>query len=225
MDTIDITFGNVFCHRRLKIILFNNCMLSNLNYSKSPIKKKIKLITESYKVYLIKQYSSNFSPLIMDIILSYYTSIYHIIDMGRKIEMGCYNKAKSQAIENNINISWHNPMFISIYHMICYEISINLDKTSVINSNILHNKLINNEVDPYQLAFIIAKDNFSKNRVIEDKINKRLNINITLKYSELYKCRKCKKNQTTLERRYNRSLDEGVNLTVTCDFCGFQWNG
>ena len=59
---------------------------------------------------------------------------------------------------------------------------------------------------------------------IDEKINKRNNQESKIKYSELYRCRKCKRNQTTTERRYARSLDEGVDLTIICLFCGNRWN-
>ena len=39
-----------------------------------------------------------------------------------------------------------------------------------------------------------------------------------------HKCSKCKENKCTIVPRFNRSLDEGVNLTVTCMNCSFEWN-
>ena len=50
------------------------------------------------------------------------------------------------------------------------------------------------------------------------------NNEIKIKYSELYRCNKCKRNQTKTERRYARSLDEGIDLTIICLFCGKRWN-
>ncbi len=42
-------------------------------------------------------------------------------------------------------------------------------------------------------------------------------------YSSIYKCKRCKKYNCTITRRYNRSADEGVNLTVTCENCNNSW--
>ena len=47
--------------------------------------------------------------------------------------------------------------------------------------------------------------------------------NIKVKASKLRVCPKCKQKLSTTKNRYARSLDEGVDLTATCVFCGFSW--
>ena len=61
--------------------------------------------------------------------------------------------------------------------------------------------------------------------IIDKKIETRNNLKTTIKFSELYKCFKCKRNQCTTERVYNRSIDEGINLMINCTFCGNRWPG
>ena len=100
-----------------------------------------------------------------------------------------------------------------------------MDSQSCINSDYIKNKILNNDVDLQNVANMKSKELCPKKyEKIEKKINQRNNLERKIKYSELYKCRKCKRNQCTTERRYARSIDEGVDLTVTCVFCSHSWN-
>lgn len=147
----------------------------------------------------------------------------HII---KYLERGCLNRAIERAKIYNIRCIWSNDKFINLYHSICYKIAVNIDKNSCINSNYILNKILNNEVDPLQIANMSSKDLCPKKyEKIEEKMQKRNNLERKIKFSEMYTCRKCKRKQTTTERCYNRSLDEGVNLTIRCLFCGNSWGG
>jgi DNA-directed RNA polymerase subunit M/transcription elongation factor TFIIS len=142
------------------------------------------------------------------------------------LERGCLNRAIERAKIYNIRCIWSNDKFINLYHSICYKIAVNIDKNSCINSDYILNKILNNEVDPLKIANMSSKDLCPKKyEKIEEKMQKRINLERKFKFSEMYTCRKCKRKQTTTERCYNRSLDEGVNLTIRCLFCENSWGG
>jgi hypothetical protein len=142
-----------------------------------------------------------------------------------QIENSCYKKTIKLANKNNITVDWDCVLFINIYNSICYKIASNIDPNSIVKSNFILDKIINNNIDLDNIASMSSRTLCPERYVeIDEKINKRNNLEIKIKYSELYKCKRCKKNQTTTERRYARSLDEGVDLTIICHFCGNKWN-
>jgi DNA-directed RNA polymerase subunit M/transcription elongation factor TFIIS len=142
------------------------------------------------------------------------------------LERGCLNRAIESAKIYNIRCIWSNEKFVNLYHSICYKIAVNIDTNSCIKSDYILNKILNDDVDPLKIANMSSKDLCPKKyEKIEEKMQKRNNLERKIKFSEMYTCRKCKRKQTTTERCYNRSLDEGVNLTIRCLFCGNSWGG
>lgn len=136
-----------------------------------------------------------------------------------KIEISCEDEAIRKTREQNLRCEWSNPHFNHIYHTVGYNVmSLLSDDDSIIV------KLINKELDASIIARLTYKDlACSKVSAIMDKINKRANIEQTVKYTEMYFCTKCKRNKTTFERVQNRSGDEGSSFHITCLFCGTQW--
>jgi len=213
--------------RRSKVILFNNCLF-NIKDNNKNFDRKIKFARYDVIFKTIESLLMKFinNTNVVTYILQYYSNIYYMLGISKKIEISCLNTSIIKANENTIRPIWENEIFVLLYHSICYRVSINLDEHSIVNSGYLKNKIISNKLDIYNISTMTSLQLCPhKNQSIKKKIDKRSNIIINLKYSELYRCKKCKRNQTTTERRYNRSLDEGVNLTITCTFCGHQWNG
>jgi DNA-directed RNA polymerase subunit M/transcription elongation factor TFIIS len=144
----------------------------------------------------------------------------------KAIEQGCLNRAIKKAKTYNIRCIWKEEQFVNLYHSICYKVSINIDKNSSINSSFIIDKILNNSIDLKTIANMTSKELYPKKyEKLEEKMHKRHNLERKIKFSERYQCKKCKRNQTTTERCYNRSLDEGVNLTIRCLFCGNSWGG
>jgi DNA-directed RNA polymerase subunit M/transcription elongation factor TFIIS len=56
-------------------------------------------------------------------------------------------------------------------------------------------------------------------------INRSRNVVFSQKTSKMYKCAKCKQRKCKIENIYNRGLDEGVNLKITCMECSHHWFG
>lgn len=65
--------------------------------------------------------------------------------------------------------------------------------------------------------------NPKKYEELTTKIEKRINTEQAVKYTEMFYCRKCKHNQTTIEKVQLRSNDESSSLRITCLYCNNQW--
>lgn len=149
-----------------------------------------------------------------------------IIEHITQIENECYKKAKLKTTKQNHIPKFGNKKFEDNYHHLCYIISVNLDEKSFVKSNYLKKQIKKKEYTYRMLPYLNTKqldpETYKK---YENIFNKKIISDVNTNYTELYKCSKCKKNKCRTERRYNRSLDEGVNLTIFCLWCGHQWNG
>ena len=114
--------------------------------------------------------------------------------------------------------------FRDLYHEICYKIAVNIDSKSIIGSIHLISLIRDKNVNLSDIANLSGKKLCpEKYEKITKKINLRVNQEVKIKYSSLYRCFRCKNNKCTSERVYNRSLDEGVNLLITCTVCYNEW--
>ncbi len=208
--------------RRSKIVLFSEC----LNKWETPNEDKI---NENIKFRL----TQIFDILNSFMEMSYVKNILKYIPINfaysheyacQEIEKSCYNKTIKEAQNHNIRCVWTNDMFVKLYHSMCYKVATNIDVNSSVQSNYVINKIEKKTIDLFSIANRPSQELCpDKYKNILKKINNRTNLKRNIKSSELYKCGKCKRNQCTTERRYNRSLDEGVNLMVHCLFCGHSW--
>jgi DNA-directed RNA polymerase subunit M/transcription elongation factor TFIIS len=143
----------------------------------------------------------------------------------KKLERGCVNRAIIKSKSYNIRCVWSNKRFVDLYNSICYKVASNIDPESEVHSNYIKTKILMNDINLDKVADMTSKELCPKKyEKINKQMDQRINLQRKIKYSELFHCRKCKRNQCTTERRYNRSLDEGTNLTVKCMFCGHEWN-
>ena len=181
--------------RRCKILLFSNCLGSYESICAINNKKFTKTECENYKR-----------------------------NKSIEIEKGCLNKSLKLAKKNNIRCIWENNLFVDIYHNICYKVAINIDPKSCINSQYLRKQIINNKIDAYNIASMTSKEMCpNRYKKIDSDLEKRNNIEVSVKCSKMYKCRKCKTNNTQSVSKQNRSLDECNNFFVTCMTCGHAW--
>ena len=210
--------------RRCKLIMFGNCIGPSEDLDRDNVKNKSYNIKKRAVKTILKKYvNEDF----VNIILSYaFEKKYTREHIVKKLERGCLNRAVEKATLHNIRCVLSNTDFVNLYHAICYKVATNIDERSEVGSNYIKNKILSKSCKisdvPNFTSTELCPKKFDK---IQNKINKRTNAEHKKKYSELYKCRKCKKNQTITERRYNRSMDEGVNLMIICVCCGFQWCG
>ncbi len=147
------------------------------------------------------------------------------IDLLKKVERSCYNYTIDKLIEENIMASWETDIFCDMYHSICYKVSSNLGSPLLTDNTNLLNMVMDNKIVINDLPRLSSQDLCPEKYVqIRKRIEASKNATTAIKTSSMYTCRHCKKSQCTIENRYNRSLDEGVNLTITCLNCWHSWN-
>jgi DNA-directed RNA polymerase subunit M/transcription elongation factor TFIIS len=205
-------------------LLFGQCLGKNEQLHDEKLKdhmvKNRKILTNRIL------YNLNIADIVTNCINKYlYKTVFNKEYIVKKLERGCLNRTIHKSRVHNIRCVWSEPKFVNLYHNICYKLAINLDSDSCVKSESIKKKIINQEVQLQDVANMSSKELCPKKyEKIDQKINKRTNLERKIKFSELYKCSKCKRNQCTTERRYARSLDEGTDLTVHCLFCGHNWN-
>jgi DNA-directed RNA polymerase subunit M/transcription elongation factor TFIIS len=150
-----------------------------------------------------------------------------ILDVSRRIEEGCLKDCVRYAKIHNIWCSWKNDVFINMYNAKMYKVLTNIDVESSGYSPSLIANILDRKVNPEKLGSFSYKDlcpeDYEKITQKEIKMNEESGKKIS--YSRQYKCKNCKQYKCRTQKRFNRSFDEGVNLTITCDNCGFTWNG
>lgn len=209
--------------RRCKLILFSHCLGDNEIFKKNVIeneinKKKSVFITE---FLLSCGLSKKSIQLVNKYIFPLRLTKEYIV---KYLERGCLNRSIEKATTYNIRCVWSNDKFTEVYHSICYKVACNIDSSSSVNSDYIFQKIMNNDIDLINVANMSSKELCPKKyEQLDEKMNKRTNLERKIKFSEMYRCSNCKRNQTTTERRYARSLDEGVDLTIICHFCGNSW--
>ena len=147
------------------------------------------------------------------------------IDILAQMESACYRYAIEKADEQNIPTEWNSLLFKEIYHAICGKISNNITTTGSIKNTYLPTAIFNGTIDISALPSMSSQYLYpDKYKDLISKLEESKKVAHTIKTSSMYKCRRCHKSECTEENRYNRSLDEGVNLTITCVSCGYRWN-
>jgi len=139
----------------------------------------------------------------------------------KNLEKACYDNAKHM---ENIVCGWSEE-FAYTYHIICGKVLSYFDINYPKKANIIIENLISDipvQIFSKTLPYKSIRDLFPEEY---DKVEKTQCIEeqITVKASKLRTCPKCKRRLSTTKNRYARSLDEGVDLTATCVFCGFSW--
>jgi DNA-directed RNA polymerase subunit M/transcription elongation factor TFIIS len=140
------------------------------------------------------------------------------------IELSCYTETINKADELLIYQSWDNEKFNYLYQLFCNKITKNLDIESEVQSNYLINKVLNNDLDITKIAHMTSDELCpDKSKIIKENLNMRNNQQLNFKTSTLYKCRNCGKKEVKIQEYQGRSLDEGSNLSLTCNFCNYNW--
>lgn len=143
----------------------------------------------------------------------------------KKIEKACCQYCIMKANEYNIPTKWNNDLFKELYHSVCAKISSNITQLGTVKNKYLTGAILDGSIDIDKLPGMTSQELYpDKYKELLIKLEESKKVARTIKTSSMYKCRRCHKNECTEENRYNRSLDEGVNLTITCMSCGYRWN-
>lgn len=142
----------------------------------------------------------------------------------QEIEQSCYNSAVSTAEYFNQIPNFNNEMFCEIYNDICGNLFSNLDSESLVESEYLIDKVLESKINFSELGQMTSQDMCpEKYTELLKIIHLKNNVQQTIKYSELDKCRKCGESKCGMQRMQTRSLDEGTCYRYTCLNCGNTW--
>lgn len=148
---------------------------------------------------------------------------FHIV---RDLERSCYHETLKTARDYDIINQWNIEEFVDIYHIKCGNTLsyLNHEENNPNDVNKFIDKMLT--IDGYAKNFPILKHS-DLYPIVYEKLHQRRNAGEQkkIKYSEMYKCPRCKRSLSTIANRYNRSLDEGVNLMISCAFCGYERPG
>lgn len=149
-------------------------------------------------------------------------------EIVNEIEKGIYQYTVNKVcVANNMPVNWDNKMFKRQYMNKCISIYSNLDDKSYVGNKSLLNRVLEKEIDPYQLAFLTPQELFPEHwkPLIDKKIAKD-DFLYTKKHeahTEEYTCGRCKKNKCSFYELQIRSGDEPSTIFVTCLNCGKKW--
>lgn len=142
----------------------------------------------------------------------------------KKIERSCYNYTFGKAQELNIPTKWLDPDFNNIYTIVCAKIASNIDQTNSVCNTYLADAIMNDTINILNLPKMTSQElHPEKYRTVLQQLEMSKNVSRTVRTTAMYTCRRCRKSECTYENLYNRSLDEGVNLIITCMSCGLEW--
>ena len=140
------------------------------------------------------------------------------------VEKSCYDHAVETAEYELLTPDFTLMMFEQLYRTKVVRITKNLDVNSEVGDEHLATSLLNGDIDPSTVSKLDNKDiSPLNNKKLVDDLAVRLNQTVTLKTSTLYRCRQCKRNETTIKSIQMRSLDEPSTLVIQCQFCHYKW--
>jgi DNA-directed RNA polymerase subunit M/transcription elongation factor TFIIS len=140
------------------------------------------------------------------------------------VEKSCKNHTVSKSQETNIVPTWTNDLFCELYHSICYRVSSNLEKKGLVSNPTFCANLLDKKINIDIVAELTSVSMYPEKYVkIKKRIQLSKEVEQTTKTTSMYTCGRCKEKRCTMKNLYNRSLDEGVNLKLTCINCGHEF--
>lgn len=177
-----------------------------------PIPRNIMLMAIIDNMFLYQEYKNNIDLL---------------INTAISIEKSCY-----KATINNCRQSddppprnWESAEFIEIYYSSkCGIILLLLSPSSTSCKEfgpILVNKLLNGDINPNDVGFLNESEICPQSQEVEkNNIQKRIDVKIEKKSSNLYQCPACKERDCEYTVVQTRSLDEASGVKCICLACG-----
>ena len=192
------------------------------------VKKKLDL--DSFGDILNIEIKNTFTKNLNEIRSKTIGILHDLLKEKRKInsiEQGVYNYCIEMSIQSDVIPRWDNQVFRNMYINKVRSIYTNLKKQSYVNNNNFIAKLKNGDIDPYQIAYMkpyeIFPEQWEKVREEEYQKNKLLYLTKPEAMTDIHKCKRCKKRETSYFELQIRSADEPATMFITCVNCGNQW--
>lgn len=149
-------------------------------------------------------------------------------EICEKIEKSINNYCIEQCKVKNIEPNIENTYFLRMYVNKLISIYNNLDKKSYIKNNNFYDKVINNELDIDNVAFLspqeINPDHWKK-YIDKQNATEEFLYSITAgTKTQEYKCGRCKQRDCTYYQLQVRCCDEPMTTFINCLNCGNNWS-
>jgi transcription elongation factor S-II len=153
-----------------------------------------------------------------------YDSIIHDLAKSKVLEKAVYNYIIDKCIRLRVSKKWENPLFAELYVTRIYTIY-----TNIKNNIGLLEKLKTDLITPIQLASMNYEEMYpekweSRNQTKQLRLEKTYCAENLQASTDMFFCRKCKKNNCTFYQLQTRSGDEGMTTFVTCVDCNAHWS-
>jgi transcription elongation factor S-II len=150
------------------------------------------------------------------------------IEKSEKIEKSIYIFCIEQCKIKNIEPNIENTYFLRMYVNKLISIYNNLDKNSYIKNNTFYDKVIKNEVDLNNVAFLSPQEinpNHWKKYIDKQNAQEEFLHSITSgTKTQEYKCGRCKQRDCTYYQLQVRCSDEPMTTFINCLNCGNSWS-
>jgi len=141
--------------------------------------------------------------------------------MGGNIEKCLYKR-----IVEETGRDFPNDIFRQEYLGAAHNLLENLDPEGSVGNTYLHPLVISGQIKPDALVRLSDHDLYPpKWQEIKDRRLKEIKTENEMKQatSDLYKCGKCGKRETTFYQLQTRSMDEPTTSFINCTNCGHRW--
>ena len=163
-----------------------------------------------------------------EICIKKFDSLLNNIQLSKDIEDSIYCFTVKQSETKGIEKDIENNFFKRIYVNKVISLYNNLDEKSYINNKNFIKRLLNNDFDVKEIAFLSPQD---INKEHWKKYLDRQNANDEFLYSRSvgirtteYKCGRCKEKNCTYYQLQVRCSDEPMTTFVNCLNCGNRWS-
>lgn len=150
------------------------------------------------------------------------------MDLVIDIEQSCYDDAITTANQELLTASFDNVQFTYLYRTKISRITKRLDVDSEVGHSFededFARKLLSGELHAKTISL---RSNYElsphRNKHLIEELDTRMTVKGFQRTSSLYRCPKCRHNETTVRSQQMRSLDESETLVITCTFCSHKW--
>jgi DNA-directed RNA polymerase subunit M/transcription elongation factor TFIIS len=148
-------------------------------------------------------------------------------EMGADLEKGIYLHCLNEGKLKKLRRVWENPEFLALYNITAKRVISNLDTNSYVSNSRLYERLKEGEFKPCDIAAMTFQELFpEKWKELEEHAMKRevkmLEVDKSMA-TDMFKCSRCQKRQTTYYEMQTRSADEPMTQFIRCLNCGKQW--
>jgi DNA-directed RNA polymerase subunit M/transcription elongation factor TFIIS len=148
---------------------------------------------------------------------------HHIAELEKQIFLA----ALEEAAKKHIFAHWKNPLFTEIHDYRQYKLFSNLHPQSPVNNKRLLKRVKAEELTMADLARLEDMELFPENwkRLQDQQLVREQSLleGKAAAATDMFKCGRCGKRETTYYEMQTRSADEPMTIFITCVNCGKKW--